>query len=119
MESRKPQPLVLALAVLLPVLLVLGVWLGGHPKDLPGFARKAFVANHETVALDEAIERVANDYYRPVSRSNLANASIAGMIFEPARPLLDLSQPQGIHHVRPAGELRRDRGRDRPEVAGP
>ncbi len=80
MESRKPQPLVLALAVLLPVLLVLGVWLGGHPSDLPGFARKAFVANHETVALDEAIERVANDYYRPVSRSNLANASIAGMI---------------------------------------
>ncbi len=80
MDSRKPQPLVLALAVLLPVLLVLGVWLGGHPNDLPGFARKAFVANHETVALDEAIERVANDYYRPVSRSSLANASIAGMI---------------------------------------
>jgi carboxyl-terminal processing protease len=80
MESRKTQPLVLALVVLLPVLLVLGVWLGGHPSDLPGFARKALVANHETLALDEAIERVANDYYRPVSRSSLANASIAGMI---------------------------------------
>jgi carboxyl-terminal processing protease len=80
MESRKRQPLIVVLAVLLPVLLVLGVWLGGHPKDLPGFARKAFVANHETLVVDEAIERVAHDYYRPVSQSNLSNASIAGMI---------------------------------------
>lgn len=80
MESRKPQRVMLALALLLPVLLVLGVWLGGHPNDLPGFARKAFVANHETLVVDEAIERVARDYYRPVSQSSLSNASIAGMI---------------------------------------
>jgi carboxyl-terminal processing protease len=80
MESRKQTPLVVVLVVLLPVLLVLGVWLGGHPKDLPGFASKAFVADHETQVVDEAIERVAHDYYRPVSQSTLSNASIAGMI---------------------------------------
>jgi carboxyl-terminal processing protease len=80
MESRKPQLLIVVLALLLPVLLVLGIWLGGHPSDLPGFARKAFVANHETLVVDEAIERVAHSYYRPVSQSSLSNASIAGMI---------------------------------------
>jgi carboxyl-terminal processing protease len=80
MDSRKPRPLIVGLVVLAPVLLVLGVWLGGHPKDLPGFARRAFVANHETLVVDEAIERVAHDYYRPVSQSSLSNASIAGMI---------------------------------------
>lgn len=78
--SSKRQPLIVGLVVLLPVLLVFGVWLGGHPSDLPGFARKAFVANHETLVVDEAIERVAHDYYRPVSQSSLSSASIAGMI---------------------------------------
>jgi carboxyl-terminal processing protease len=81
MSSRVRQILFGALAVLLPVaLLVLGIWLGGHPNDLPGFARNAFLANHETQVVDEAIERVSHDYYRPVSKSALANSSVAGMI---------------------------------------
>jgi carboxyl-terminal processing protease len=80
MESRKARSLIAVLALLLPVLLVLGIWLGGHPNDLPGFARNAFVANHETQVVDEAIERVSHDYYRPVSAASLANSSIAGMI---------------------------------------
>jgi carboxyl-terminal processing protease len=92
--SRKPQPLIVGLVVLLPVLLVLGVWLGGHPSDLPGFARKAFVANHETLVVDEAIERVANDYYRPVSQSSLSNASIAGMISSLHDPYSEYLSPK-------------------------
>ena len=80
MEPRKRQPLLAILALLLPVLLVLGIWLGGHPSDLPGFARNALVANQETRVVDEAIERVSHDYYRPVSKSSLASSSIAGMI---------------------------------------
>jgi carboxyl-terminal processing protease len=80
MESRKHQRVVAILALLLPVLFVLGIWLGGHPSDLPSFARNAFVADHNTQLVDEAIERVSHDYYRPVSTSSLDNASIAGMI---------------------------------------
>jgi carboxyl-terminal processing protease len=81
MKSLKRQPWLTALAVLLPVLLlVLGIWLGGHPSELPGFVRNAFVANHETQVVNEAIERVSHDYYRPVSKRALANSSIAGMI---------------------------------------
>jgi carboxyl-terminal processing protease len=81
MKSFKREPLLAAMAVLLPVLLlVLGIWLGGHPSHLPGFVRNAFVANHETQVVDEAIERVSHDYYRPVSKGSLASSSIAGMI---------------------------------------
>jgi carboxyl-terminal processing protease len=72
--------LLAVLALLLPVLLIVGLWLGGHPSKLPGFARDIFVANHEIQPVGEAIERVAHDYYRPVPKSSLASSSIAGMI---------------------------------------
>ena len=80
MSSRR-QPLIVILGVLLPVFLVLGVWLGGHPEDLPGFARSsAFEQNHQTQVVDEALARISSDYYRPITKSQLANSSIAGAV---------------------------------------
>ncbi len=80
MSSRRQKPLIAALAVALPVLLILGIWLGGHPEDLPAFARSAFVSDHATRVVDEAINRIASDYYRPVAKGRLADASIAGAV---------------------------------------
>jgi carboxyl-terminal processing protease len=80
MASARRQPLIAALVVLLPILLAAGLWLGGHPDDLPGFLRSAFVADHRTRAVDEAIERIEHDYYRPIPATQLANASIGGAI---------------------------------------
>jgi carboxyl-terminal processing protease len=80
MASRRRQPLLAALAIALPALLVLGVYLGGHPEDLPSFARNAFVADHETRVVDEAIDRIAQDYYRPVGKSSLTNGSVSGAV---------------------------------------
>jgi carboxyl-terminal processing protease len=75
------QPLIAILGVLLPVFLVLGVWLGGHPEDLPGFARSSvFEKNHQTQVVDEALARISSDYYRPISKSQLSNSSIAGAV---------------------------------------
>ncbi|HEY5343964.1 MAG TPA: S41 family peptidase [Solirubrobacteraceae bacterium] len=80
MSSRR-QPLIVILGVLLPVFLVLGVWLGGHPEDLPGFARKsAFEQNHQTQVVDEALARISSDYYRPIAKNQLSNSSIAGAV---------------------------------------
>jgi carboxyl-terminal processing protease len=78
--SSKRQPLLAVLAVMLPILLVLGIWLGGHPNDLPGFARSTFEANHQTQVVDEALARISSDYYRPISKSQLANSSISGAV---------------------------------------
>jgi carboxyl-terminal processing protease len=80
MPTPTRQPLIAALAALLPVLLVVGVWLGGHPEHLPGFVRNAFVAHHQTLVVDEAIERVERDYYRPIATSQLTGASISGLV---------------------------------------
>src|SRR5271166_1778421 len=80
MSRTSRQQLTLLLAVLLPILLAAGLWLGGHPEDLPGFLRSAFVANQQERVVDEAIERIAHDYYRPVSASQLSNASISGAV---------------------------------------
>jgi carboxyl-terminal processing protease len=80
MPTRKRHPLIAALPVMLPILLIAGIWLGGHPEDLPTFARSAFEANHQTQVVDEALARISNDYYRPIAKSRLASASIAGAV---------------------------------------
>ncbi len=77
--SRQPwrAPLALLLAV---VLLLAGLWLGGHPEHLPGFLRDGFVADHQTRVVDEAIQRVSRDYYRKIPTSTLSSASISGLV---------------------------------------
>jgi carboxyl-terminal processing protease len=80
MSSRRRQPLLAVLALAMPILLVFGVYLGGHPEDLPGFARSALVSDHETRVVNEAISRIAGDYYRPVAKGKLTNASIGGAV---------------------------------------
>lgn len=82
MSSIRRNVALVALTVVLVLgLLSLGLFLGGHPEDLPGFARGAFVASTgESALLDEAIETVHHDYYRPIPDSKLVGASIAGMV---------------------------------------
>ncbi|HLB21723.1 MAG TPA: S41 family peptidase [Solirubrobacteraceae bacterium] len=80
MPSRRRHPLLAVLAAALPILLILGVYLGGHPEDLPSFARSALVADHETRVVNEAINRIASDYYRPIAKGKLTNASISGAV---------------------------------------
>jgi carboxyl-terminal processing protease len=80
MSPSRQQPLQLIFMVLAPILLVLGLYLGGHPEDLPGFLRSAFVSSPQTQVVDEAIQRISADYYRPIPTNKLDNASIAGVV---------------------------------------
>jgi carboxyl-terminal processing protease len=80
LSPRRSLPPLAALVVALPVLLVVGIWLGGHPEDLPAFARGPFVADHETRVVDEAINRISSDYYRPIPKGKLTDASVAGLV---------------------------------------
>ena len=80
MGASPRHSLTFVLAVLLPILLVVGIWLGGHPQDLPAFARSALVSDHSTQVVNEAIDRIASEYYRPIPKSQLASASIAGVV---------------------------------------
>jgi carboxyl-terminal processing protease len=80
MPANLSKSSVAAIVALLIAVLVAGVWLGGHPNDLPSFARDVLVADHQRQLIDQAAERIAHDYYRKVPSSELTNASIAGMV---------------------------------------
>jgi carboxyl-terminal processing protease len=80
MPASQRKSSVAAIVASLVIVLLTGVWLGGHPDDLPGFARDAFVADHQARLIDVAAERIQHDYYRQVKTSELVNASITGMI---------------------------------------
>jgi carboxyl-terminal processing protease len=92
-----PKRLTVVLLVMLPILLVLGVWWGEHPEDLPAFAQSGLVAHGETRVVDEAIERISDDYYRPVSTSSLANASVAGAVASLHDRFSHYLSPQEFH----------------------
>jgi carboxyl-terminal processing protease len=80
MSPPPRQPLSVVLLALLPILLVAGIWLGGHPEDLPSFLRSGLVGSSQTKVVDEAIQRIAADYYRPIPTSKLDSASISGVV---------------------------------------
>jgi carboxyl-terminal processing protease len=70
-----------ALAAVAAVLVTLaaGMYLGGHPAELPGFLRDAFVDESASLS-SEATNLIEDNFYRDVPRSTLENASLRGMV---------------------------------------
>ncbi|HEX6460622.1 MAG TPA: S41 family peptidase [Thermoleophilaceae bacterium] len=56
-----------------------GLWLGGHPNDLPTGIRKHFVASDVAVK-NELIDTIEQDYYKKVPRGDLETASLKGIV---------------------------------------
>jgi carboxyl-terminal processing protease len=79
--ARRPDrsPVLTAAALLAPVLLVLGIWLGGHPEHLPGPLRDLLVGDSDAQTIDRAIDEVHDDYYREIPRGALVDAALGGM----------------------------------------
>jgi carboxyl-terminal processing protease len=71
----------IAFAVALVALLVAGLWLGGHPSYLPGFARDTFVEEPGGLS-GEAAEILERNYWRKTGPIELGNASLQGMVRE-------------------------------------
>lgn len=70
-----------AFAVALVFALGVGIWLGGHPAQLPSFLRDHFVAEPSGLT-GEAAEVIKDNYYRPVGNTELENSSLQGMVRE-------------------------------------
>ena len=77
---RRRRPRVGFLLVLIPIALVLGIWLGGHPDALPGFARETLVADSDGRLYEEAVDTIQRDYYRKIDRKELLNKSLAAAV---------------------------------------
>jgi carboxyl-terminal processing protease len=68
-----------AFAAALVAFLAAGLYLGGHPRDLPEPLREVFV--DETGGLTaEAAEAIEDSYYRSVGGHELSNGSLQGMV---------------------------------------
>jgi carboxyl-terminal processing protease len=68
------------LLLLLPVLLIAGIWLGGHPGNLPGFLRDPLVGDSQGRVYDEALDVIADNYYRPVDKDKLLDEGLTAGI---------------------------------------
>jgi carboxyl-terminal processing protease len=77
-RSRRPR-IAIRLLVGLIVLLV-GIWLGGHPSWLPSPVRNAFVDRGDNPLVNQVLDLIQNDYYRPVDRSQLVDKGLAAMV---------------------------------------
>jgi carboxyl-terminal processing protease len=61
------------------VALVAGLWLGGHPKDLPGPVRDAFVQEDRALRA-ELIDSIEDNFYKRVDEKKLDDASLKGIV---------------------------------------
>ncbi len=77
-RSRRPS-LAVKIAIGLIVLLI-GIWLGGHPSWLPSPVRNAFVDRNDDPLVNQVLSLLQRDYYRPLDRSQLVNKGLAGMV---------------------------------------
>jgi len=68
----------LALACALAALCA-GLWLGGHPEDLPGPVRDAFVSDDRALRA-EVLDTIQDNFYKPVDRDKLEDASLKGIV---------------------------------------
>ena len=59
--------------------LALGMYLGGHPSDLPEPLRDVFVDENASVQA-EATDLIRDNYYRSVTGARLRDASLRGMV---------------------------------------
>ena len=69
-----------AVIVLIPVLLLAGIWLGGHPSVLPGVVRDKLVDDGDAQVYEEAVDIIQRDYYRGVSRDQLLDKSLGAAV---------------------------------------
>jgi carboxyl-terminal processing protease len=75
---RRLLPLLAVLLV--PLVFVAGIWAGGHPDALPGFLRDALVSDSQGRVFDDALDRMASDYYRPVDKNKLLDESLTAAV---------------------------------------
>jgi carboxyl-terminal processing protease len=99
----------IALAV---IVLLVGIWLGGHPSDLPSPLRASFFESQSRnlVLVNQALNVLASRYYRPVDHSSLVDGALSGMV-------ASLGDPYS-HYLDPVAYRERNQERQREPPGG-
>jgi carboxyl-terminal processing protease len=66
--------------VALLFVLLLGIWIGGHPSVLPSPLRGAFFENRGEDLMNRVLDTLTTQYYRPLKRGDLVNKSLSAMV---------------------------------------
>ena len=78
------------------VALVAGLWLGGHPEDLPGPVRDTFVQEDRALRA-ELVDSIEGNYYKPVNEGKLDDASLKGIVESLDDPYSHYLTPKEAH----------------------
>src|ERR1700710_1593336 len=62
------------------LVLVVGIWLGGHPKYLPAPVADVLVGNEGRRAAIEGLDAIHDKYYRSVSTEKLSDSALKGAV---------------------------------------
>jgi len=77
---RSNVPSVLLSAAVAVILLVSGIWLGGHPAWLPTPLRNLLIGDEDAQTIDALLDTIESDYYRKIDRDKLVDDSLGGVI---------------------------------------
>jgi len=77
-STRSPRVAIYALAAI--AVLLVGIWLGGHPSWLPAPLRSTFVDDRGARLVNEAMDLLSRDYYRPINKDQLINKGLAAAV---------------------------------------
>ena len=98
-SRRSSRPKLLTSILIGVIVLLVGIWIGGHPSWLPSPLRSAFVDRSDNPLVNQVLNMLQSDYYRPLNRSQLVNKGLAGMVAslnDPYSHYYDPSDYQGF-----------------------
>ena len=123
---RSRSPRVAALAAAMVIMLLVGLWFGGHPSWLPGPLRSAFVSQSSSDKLvNQVLGLLSKDYYRKVNRGQLTTTvvdkGLAAAVATLDDPYSHYYDPSDYHAFQNQDNphLSGDRDRHQDRVAGP
>ena len=94
-STRAPR--IATLVVIAVGVLVVGIWLGGHPSWLPSSVRGAFEEDSQSQLVNTVLGTLNKDYYRKLSRSQLVNKSLVAMVASLNDPYSRYYPPTAYH----------------------
>jgi carboxyl-terminal processing protease len=96
-RSRTARPERVGLALLGVLILGFGVWLGGHPGWLPSGLRSFFVDETNGRLMQDAVDVIKRDYYRPVNTNQLVDTGIGAAVASLKDPYSHYFNPGDYH----------------------
>jgi carboxyl-terminal processing protease len=77
--ARLPS-LKVVLIALVPTMLLVGIWLGAHPRFVPGPVADVLAGPKDRRVTLDALDTIHDKYYRPLGHGTLSDAAIAGAV---------------------------------------